>query len=219
LIQLKKTSDGSHTLFVPELNEHYHSIHGAVQESSIVFIRNGYQFRHDDPVKILEIGFGTGLNTLLTLIAAIEDKRTVHYTTIEKYPLEEEILSALNHPVFAGERGNYFFKQLHEAPWDSPVMIHERFCLTKLKIDLITDRVSGSYNLVYFDAFAPDKQPEMWSEEIFSKISDVTVPGGVLVTYSSKGQIKRILRSLGFKVYLIPGPPGKREVIRAVRNQ
>jgi len=218
LIQLKITSDGSHTLFVPELNEHYHSIHGAVQESSIVFIKNGYQFCQEETVNILEIGFGTGLNVLLTLAASMDDKRRIHYTAIEKYPLEEKIIKALNHPVFAGEKGKYFFKKLHSAPWDLTVMIHEKFSLTKHKGDLITDNLTGNYNLVYFDAFAPDKQPEMWSEEVFRKISGVTLSGGIIVTYSSKGQIKRILRSNGFSVYLIPGPPGKREVIRAIKN-
>jgi tRNA U34 5-methylaminomethyl-2-thiouridine-forming methyltransferase MnmC len=217
LNKLIETSDGSHTLYVPEMDEHYHSIHGAVQESTIVFIKNGFDFCKADPVKIFEAGFGTGLNALLTLIRSIKGNRKVHYTSIEKFPLPAEITSLLNHYSFAGEKGKEYFDSIHAAEWNKTVGITENFILTKIKDDLIGYNLSDYYDLIYFDAFAPGKQPEMWEEPVLRKIAEKTSSGGIFVTYSSKGTVKRILRSCGFEVDLLPGPPGKREMIRAVK--
>jgi tRNA U34 5-methylaminomethyl-2-thiouridine-forming methyltransferase MnmC len=218
LSRLITTSDGSHTIFVPELNEHYHSVHGAVQESSVVFIRNGYDYCKNDPLNIFEVGFGTGLNALLTIIRSEHDGRAVNYTSIEKYPLDDVTIRSLNHSSFAGGNGKEYYDSIHAAEWNTTAKIKGNFSLTKLSGDMTTDNISGSYDLIYFDAFGPDKQPEMWTENVFVKIAGITSLSGVLVTYSSKGAVKRILKSCGFDVSLLPGPPGKREMIRAVRH-
>jgi tRNA U34 5-methylaminomethyl-2-thiouridine-forming methyltransferase MnmC len=218
LIRLIKTSDGSHTIFVPELNEHYHSIHGAVRESTIVFIRNGLEYCKADPAYILEIGFGTGLNALLTAAKCLEADRRVYYTSLEKYPLPEAIISTLNHNIFAGDNGKQLFTAIHSAQWNTFQDISANFSLKKVICDITTTAPEGQFDLVYFDAFGPDKQPEMWTIEVFKKISEVTVPKGILVTYSAKGEVKRILKSCGFDIFLLPGPPGKRQMIRAIRQ-
>ena len=215
--QIIYTEDGSHTIFVPELNEHYHSVHGAVQESAFIFINNGYEVCKGDPVSILEIGFGTGLNALLTAIKSISGTRKVLYTSIEKYPLASEIVDSLNHFEFAGEYGKDFFNRIHSAPWNESVKICDNFELRKIESDLTTTTLQGTFDLIYFDAFGPDKQPEMWTREIFYRIAAVTIKGGILVTYSAKGEVKRSLKACGFDVELLPGPPGKRQMIRAVK--
>ena len=215
--ELVITSDGSHTLFVPELDEHYHSIHGAVQESSIVFIRNGYEFCGDPVVFILEIGFGTGLNAFLTLVKAQKDKRKVTYTSLEKYPLGKEITDKLNYQNFADDNGSLLFSSIHSAAWGKTINITDNFSLTKINTDFVTCDIKGNFNLIYFDAFGPDKQPEMWDETLFRKIASVTRSGGQFVTFSAKGKVKRALRACGFNVSVLPGPPGKREIIRGVK--
>jgi tRNA U34 5-methylaminomethyl-2-thiouridine-forming methyltransferase MnmC len=215
--KLIKTSDGSHTIYVPELDEHYHSIHGAVQESSFIFIKNGFDFCTINPVSILEIGFGTGLNVLLTMIKSQVDNRYVDFTSVEKYPLDEKTVKSLNHHEFAGEKGIELYNQIHSSAWNKKISISPKFSLTKLKIDFTIDKPDGIFDLVYFDAFGPDKQPEMWTAEIFSSVSRLTKKDGVLVTYSAKGEVKRNLKASGFDVTLLPGPPGKRQMIRAVK--
>lgn len=211
------TSDGSHTIFVPELNEHYHSIHGAVQESDLVYIKNGLGFCNADPLHIFEVGFGTGLNTLMTAISNYNKERIVYYTSIEKYPLPESVINKLNYHSFSGAVGKLVFNNIHRSEWGKSEKISDNFYLKKLKCDLVTDKLEGEYNLIYFDAFGPDKQPDMWTTEVFEKISEITTKGGIFVTYSAKGEVKRLLRSTGFKVSLLPGPPGKREMIRAIK--
>jgi len=218
LNQLVTTFDGSHTIFVPELNEHYHSIHGAVQESMIVFIRNGFEYCQANPVNILEIGFGTGLNALLTAVKCINTNRKTIYTSIEKNPLTENLINKLNHWSFAGEKGKQIFDSIHSSEWGFFKKITENFNLKKLKCDLLRDDIEGKFDLIYFDAFGPDKQPEMWTWNVFMKLAEVTASKGILVTYSAKGEVKRILKSCGFKISLLPGPPGKREMIRAVKQ-
>jgi tRNA U34 5-methylaminomethyl-2-thiouridine-forming methyltransferase MnmC len=203
---------------VPELNEHYHSIHGAVQESTIVFIRNGFEYCQADPVNILEIGFGTGLNALLTAEKCINTKRKAFYTSIEKNPLKENLTNKLNHWTFAGEKGKQIFDSIHSSKWGFFEKITENFDLKKLKCDLISEDIEGRFDLIYFDAFSPDKQPEMWTRDVFMKLTEVTVSKGILVTYSAKGEVKRILKSCGFNIDLLPGPPGKREMIRAIKQ-
>ncbi len=215
--KLITTADGSHTIFVPELNEHYHSVHGAVQESEFIFIKNGLDLCNADPVCIFEVGFGTGLNALLTSVKAFEQRRPVFYTAIEKYPLDEQLINSLNHWNFAGEGGNDIFKRIHSAGWGLLCRISPYFNILKIKGDLLTENITGNYDLIYFDAFGPDKQPEMWTKEILAKISEVTLKGGAFVTYSAKGEVKRNLRACGFTVKVTDGPPGKRHIIRAIK--
>ncbi|MBI5010238.1 MAG: tRNA (5-methylaminomethyl-2-thiouridine)(34)-methyltransferase MnmD [Bacteroidia bacterium] len=212
------TADGSHTLYVPEMNEHYHSIHGAIQESQHIFINNGYDFCKADTVNILEIGFGTGLNAFLTALKSCSGIRKVHYTTIEKYPLTQEITSSLNYPGYTGEGTRELFDLIHNSQWNIDVSICNNFIINKIKGDATDSIPKGEYDLIYFDAFGPDKQPEMWTEEVFRRISAFTRENGIFVTYSAKGEVKRNLRGCGFDVTLLPGPPGKRQIIRACKK-
>ena len=214
---LIETSDGSHTIYVPELDEHYHSIHGAVQESSFIFILNGFDISQADPLNILEVGFGTGLNALLTAIHCLTGRRNIFYTTLEKYPLGDEIIESLNHHTFAGPEGREIFNRIHAAQWNNMVNICTNFNIKKIRTDITENKPVGIFDLIYFDAFGPDKQPEMWTPEIFRSIADVTRTNGILVTYSAKGEVKRNLKAVGFDVNLLPGPPGKRQMIRAVK--
>jgi tRNA U34 5-methylaminomethyl-2-thiouridine-forming methyltransferase MnmC len=217
LNQIITTSDGSHTVYVPELNEHYHSIHGAVQESTLVYIKNGLEFCETNPVNIFEVGFGTGLNVLLTATSGSDKNRRIYYTSVEKYPLPEKLIRTLNHWKFTGDKGKKIFDKIHNSGWGSSERITKNFYLKKIKCDLIPDHIEGNFNLIYFDAFGPEKQPEIWTGSVFEKISKVTVQGGIFVTYSARGEIKRLLKANGFKVDLLPGPPGKREMIRAIK--
>lgn len=212
------TSDGSHSIYVPELDEHYHSVYGAVQESQHIFIMNGMNVSKSSPLHIFEVGFGTGLNALLTACESINGNREIFYTSIDKYPLDEKIIRSLNHFSFAGNRGKDLFIRLHEAKDGVMTNICKNFSITKITGDFMTYDEEGSYDLIYFDAFGPNKQPELWTPEIFKKISSFTVPGGILVTYSAKGTVKRNLRAAGFEVSILGGPQGKRHIIRAVKK-
>ena len=215
--QLVTTSDGSHTIYVPELDEHYHSVHGAVQESEYIFIKYGFNLCMADPLSIFEVGFGTGLNALLTAVRAEESRREVFYSSIEKYPLDRQMVSSLNHHLYAGKNGSELFDRIHSAEWGVNSKISPGFNLLKINGDLLDYGITGEYNLVYFDAFGPDKQPEMWTRRILEKISRSVKPGGIFVTYSAKGEIRRLLTYCGFRVILEPGPPGKRQIIRAIK--
>jgi tRNA U34 5-methylaminomethyl-2-thiouridine-forming methyltransferase MnmC len=217
LNQIISTSDGSHTIYVPEIDEHYHSIHGAVQESRFIFIKSGFDYCKAEPLSIFEVGFGTGLNALLTAIKSMTGTREVNYTSIEKHPLDIKTINSLNYHKFAGEKGNEIFRLIHSAPWNISVNICKNFNLKKIETDFTRAQLSGMYDLIYFDAFGPDKQPEMWTREMFTAISSVTNKNGILVTYSAKGEVKRSLKASGFDVTLLPGPPGKRQMIRAVK--
>jgi len=222
------TEDGSHTLFVPELNEHYHSVHGAVQESMHVFIQTGLNIIIDKKsISILEVGFGTGLNALLTLREAMEQKKDISFTSIEKYPITVEEIEILNYAAFLGIDFSDVYKQLHDATWNSYVEIqlscsddnnNSSFQLKKLQLDLLNFITEEKFDLIYFDAFSPNVQPELWSETVFKKMYNCLQPKGILVTYSAKGFVKRNLRAAGFLVKRLPGPPGKREMLRAIKE-
>ena len=166
---------------------------------------------------IFEVGFGTGLNALLTAFKSTAGEREVNYTSIEKYPLSNKIIRSLNHPQFAGKDGKDIYNSIHSSPWNIKVNICKNFNLTKIKGDFAATALSDQYDLIYFDAFSPDKQPEMWTKEIFMGIASVTRRGGVFVTYSAKGEVKRNLKACGFEVHLLPGPPGKRQIIRGIK--
>ena len=211
------TKDGSHTLFVPALNEHYHSIHGAIQESKHVFIKEGLSYCQKKNITVFEIGFGTGLNALLALLESFKYDIRIYYHTIDNYPLDIKIINQLNYPEIlklSGKERKLFF-YMHNAEWNKELELHNNFRFTKIRKDITEFYIPFKYDLVFFDAFAPDKQPEMWDKEIFQKIYDNLAPGGILITYCAKGQVKRTLGSVGFIVESVQGPPGKREIIRA----
>jgi tRNA U34 5-methylaminomethyl-2-thiouridine-forming methyltransferase MnmC len=211
------TADGSHTIYVPELDEHYHSIHGAIQESEHIFIKGGFELCRSDHLHIFEAGFGTGLNAMLTAMRSLNGEGEIFYTAIEKYPLDKSTLESLNYGMLTGKEGEIIFNLIHNSGWGQMNRICRNFSLMKVRGDLVTDELAGSYGLIYFDAFGPQKQPEMWTKSVFNKIAGITDRNGVFVTYSSKGEVKRNLRDCGFKVTLLQGPPGKRHFIKAIK--
>lgn len=226
-VEVRLTEDGSATLFVPALNEHYHSTHGARQESQHVFIKHGLEpllaagaTTAEQPLRILEVGLGTGLNALLTLQVARTADATVAYDGFETVPLLAEVVAALA-PEWdsQGSATGQLFRQLHAAPWNELHPLAQGFFLTKrLEAVQEADLPNDHYNLIYFDAFAPEKQPELWSEEVFRKLYEAAAPGAVLVSYCAQGQFRRNLRAAGWRTEKLPGPPGKREMTRAVKE-
>jgi len=216
-IMLETTADGSSTLYVPELDEHYHSMNGAVQESQHVYIAAGLNhylqlFNYNSKeIQVLEFGFGTGLNAFLTVLEAEKHKVKIHYTALEKYPLPKEITDQLNYPA----ENHTLFQRIHQTAWEKPVSITPYFILQKLEIDFADFDFPNHYDVVYYDAFAPDKQPEVWSQELFDKLFLSMNQGGVLTTYCAKGNIRRMMQQAGFTVERIPGAVGKREMLRA----
>ena len=275
---IKITEDGSHTLYVPELNEHYHSTHGAIQESTHIFIREGLLHRllfqptggqespelqhgleaqqqlspeqslqHSRAINLLEIGFGTGLNALLTLLEAEKKEINVFYQCLERYPISNETVQKLNYaallnrsernesadtPMLSNQGdhdddglGNStvekMFLRLHKTPWEKAVAVTPGFTLLKQQIDFsmpVTFIPDRKYDLIYYDAFAPDKQPEMWTQEIFDYLYSLSEQSAILTTYCAKGVVRRMLQTAGFQVERLPGPPGKREILRAAKR-
>jgi tRNA U34 5-methylaminomethyl-2-thiouridine-forming methyltransferase MnmC len=220
-IQIITTSDGSHSLLNTTLNETYHSVHGALRESEYVFIKNGLAYfstvSNADPIRILEVGFGTGLNALLALQWGLESKRNIWYETLEPFPLAPEIWQSLN---YAGTpETKKLFLQLHESLWDSEQKILPHFTLIKRNATLQAFGFPRTgYDVIFYDAFAPSKQPEMWDISVLKKVGDAMRAGSVFVTYCAKGQLKRDLKSLGLTVETLPGPPGKKEMVKALKN-
>ncbi|HKK09398.1 MAG TPA: tRNA (5-methylaminomethyl-2-thiouridine)(34)-methyltransferase MnmD [Bacteroidales bacterium] len=215
------TEDGSHTLYLEDLGEHYHSTHGAIQESQHVFIESGLRqaISKKAPIKVLEVGFGTGLNALLTLSEAVSSKKKIQYVSIEPYPLKEEIYKNLNYgKLIEMKDADTYFQKMHQCNWNFPFYFTDYFILNKINSKLEDAQFQPeAFDLVFFDAFAPGKQPEVWSEENFAKIFAAMNPGGILTTYSSQGQVKRTLIAAGFEIEKIPGPKGKREILRAIK--
>lgn len=216
------TKDGSHTISIPELGVTYHSHHGAIQESLHVFINAGLlasdAFR-EPGMTILEMGFGTGLNALLTLTETEKTKRAVHYTAIELFPLLDEEINKLNYCEQLGKPElESAFKQLHTCEWEKKVAITDYFTINKKRINLIDYADDQQVNLIYFDAFAPTAQPELWTKDIYKKLFAMLSPKGILVTYCSKGEVRRNMQAAGFTIEKIPGPPGKREMVRAIKK-
>lgn len=218
MIQPEQTADGSYTLFVPEMNEHYHSVKGARTESEHIFIRMGLQHSSSPAPRVLEIGFGTGLNAFLTLLEAAQACRPVVFTTIELHPVTEETLRLLRYPEQIAPAHVADYEALHHAEWNKPVCITPWFTLHKIQGDFTLFPFTGQYDVIYFDAFAPDKQPEMWHPSLFENLYRITAPGGILTTYCAKGVVRRMLQSAGYTVERLPGPPGgKREILRATK--
>ena len=216
---LEQTADGSYTLYVPELDEHYHSVKGALTESQHIFIDMGLKHSSITAPHILEIGLGTGLNCVLTLLEAKESQRHVYYTGIERYPLNEEIIRKLNYPSIIGKECEEDYFAIHQAPWEEDVCLSPWFTLHKMEGDFTHYSFEQKYDIIYFDAFAPEKQPEMWEQSLFDNLYQVLNEGGILTTYCAKGVVRRMLQTAGFKVERLPGPPGgKREILRATKS-
>lgn len=218
-MKLLVTYDGSHTLMVEELNETYHSRHGAIQESKHVFIKNG--FRHilgkhpGELIRIFELGLGTGLNALLTALESEKLAVPVEYTSIEPFPIPEKIIDQLNyHKLIKNPSVKDYFDRIHSLPWDKLNNIHPFFKFRKIHSAVQEYSCDEKYfQLVYYDAFAPNKQPEIWHKDILQKVYDFLGEKSIFVTYCAQGQVKRDLRSSGFKVLTLQGPPGKKEMI------
>lgn len=213
------TKDGSSSIFLPELNETYHSRFGAIQEAKHVFIKNGLSLFDDKSVSILEIGFGTGLNAFITFLETLETNQNINYVGVEAYPVEVEMVKNLNY-VSALNATTYqsIFDGMHLSDWELENKIATHFNLTKRnqKFEEISD--SNAFNLIYFDAFGFDVQPELWNEVIFQKMYDALLPSGVLVTYACRTSIKKAMLSAGFRIEKLPGAPGKREMLRAFKD-
>ncbi len=220
-IELITTSDGSHTLYIPEMNEQYHSINGAITESLHVYIENGFlQSKVQNPV-VFEVGFGTGLNALLTAAQAEKIKTHTLYFSIERFPVEQVLVDELNYGKLISEKAQITFEKLHSCEWNKAVEINRYFTIHKINNDLRTFNFSElqPFSVVYFDAFGPDKQPEMWTPEIFRKIAYNTIAGGIIVTYSAKGEVRRRINDAGFDMERLPGPPGKKQMLRGIKRE
>ncbi|MBD2700968.1 tRNA (5-methylaminomethyl-2-thiouridine)(34)-methyltransferase MnmD [Spirosoma sp. BT702] len=218
-VQLLITADGSHTAVNQTLDKTYHSIHGALQESKRVFIELGLQAAFEifpvATLRIFEMGFGTGLNALLTAKEAVTNKRQIEYTAVEAYPMAVQDAQQLNFDTLLGTN---YLANLHESPWETLVDINPYFQLTKVQGKLEDFWPEAQYHLIYFDAFAPTAQPELWEADIFRKMTQFLLPNGMLTTYCSKSYVQRNMRAAGLTVEKHPGPPHKRDIIRAIRN-
>jgi tRNA U34 5-methylaminomethyl-2-thiouridine-forming methyltransferase MnmC len=215
------TKDGSHSVEVPEMQVMYHSVHGAIKESLHVYIAAGLQHwltQHGGSTEctIFEMGFGTGLNALLTLIATEKLPQKILYESVEPYPLEAAITSQLNY-CDSLQRPDLkpLFQLIHQCEWNKAIAINNNFTLKKANTSLTNFSSGQLFNIIYYDAFAPKAQPELWTESTFRQAFALLAPGGILVTYCSKGSVRRALLAAGFKAEKLPGPPGKREMLRA----
>ncbi|XCF07612.1 tRNA (5-methylaminomethyl-2-thiouridine)(34)-methyltransferase MnmD [Tamlana crocina] len=237
------TADGSTTIHIPEWNEQYHSKHGAIQEAYHVFIKHGLHYCNEryhsknvilspqnvtsseveksynsgfDRISILEIGFGTGLNTFITLLEAEKLNQNINYVGVEAYPVLGDHISKLNYTQeLKAENSASIFKKIHDITWGENHHITDSFSLTKRQQFFSEIDDESCFDLIYFDAFGARVQPELWTEEIFKHMYNALKPNGVLVTYSAKGSVRRAMQSVGFLVEKLPGPPGKREMLRA----
>jgi tRNA U34 5-methylaminomethyl-2-thiouridine-forming methyltransferase MnmC len=220
------TNDGSHSVEVPGLNATHHSVHGAIRESLHVFIESGFRYIHKSPISqplnILEMGLGTGLNALLTMIEAEKYQQPVFYEAIELFPLEVREVNLLNYcsSLLRPDLQNKF-ELLHTCEWEKENAITKNFAFVKRQVNFLNFKPAEPvkpFELIYYDAFAPTAQPELWIKEVFEKLFSLLAVDGLLVTYCSKGEVRRNMQSVGFSIEKIPGPPGKREMIRAHKS-
>lgn len=224
------TSDGSKTIQIEDWNEQYHSIHGAIQEANHVFLKHGLLFYYNlychseyseesHLINILEIGFGTGLNALLTLIESEKLKQEINYVGVEAYPVHEEEIIQLNYVELISETHKTEFEKMHQVSWEAKHQIASDFYLEKQEKFFKEIEVVNAFDIVYFDAFGARVQPNLWTEDIFAIMFKALKENGVLVTYSAKGSVRRAMQAVGFIVERLPGPPGKREMLRARKKR
>lgn len=217
------TSDGSKTIQIEDWNEQYHSIHGAIQEANHVFLKHGLLFfcskkaSNSQPVAILEIGFGTGLNAFLTLIEAEKLNLNIDYLGVEAYPVELDEIQQLNYVELISKQHHSNFKDLHNVTWEASHIITSHFKLEKQKKFFQDIDVKNKFDIIYFDAFGARVQPDLWTESIFRIMFDALKVDGILVTYAAKGSVRRAMQAVGFEVERLPGPPGKREMLRGTK--
>jgi tRNA U34 5-methylaminomethyl-2-thiouridine-forming methyltransferase MnmC len=218
--ELRETADGSMTIYLPEMDEHYHSYHGALQEAIHVFIENGIQrFPKKDTISVFELGLGTGLNALLTAIWANENNQKVNYFGLEAFPVEVEMNLKMNYQdMISKDLATEYFTNIIEAEWEKSVVISDKFQIQKVEETIQNLSITNQFDVVFFDAFGPRAQEEMWEFSVIEKTVQLLNSGGLFVTYCAKGQLKRDLKELGLKVETLPGPPGKREMTIAWKN-
>ena len=216
--ELLITEDGSNTLYVPEIDECYHSSHGAIQESRHIFIEAGLKQCEKSEINVLEVGFGTGLNAFLTMIQAERSGKQIQYVSLEKYPVETEKALQLNYPEELLSEKRSCFELMHLSDWNKKVQLTPFFSLEKVETDFTQYTPVDKFDIVCFDAFSPEKQPEMWTQERFELIYKHCNHGAMLTTYCAKGVVRRSMQAAGFTVERLAGPPGKREILRGIRQ-
>lgn len=216
--EIIQTSDGSTTIHLDEWNESYHSKHGAIQEAKHVFIKNGLSLFEGRAISILEIGFGTGLNAFISFLEASGLHQTIDYIGVEAYPVASEELVSMNYVQELNAQNELaIFKKMHESAWNEKIVLSDFFNLTKRQQFFQDIDDFEQFDLIYFDAFGYRVQPELWSTEIFQKMYNALKTNGVLVTYAARGVVKRSMQEVGFRVEKLAGPPGKREMFRAIK--
>lgn len=218
--EIIRTADGSTTIRIPDWDENYHSKHGAIQEAKHVFIKNGLSLYKGEPVSVMEIGFGTGLNAFITLLESERHHQHINYTGIEGYPVALDEVKLMNYAeeLNVADKADLFLK-MHLNSWEAQHQISEYFLLTKKELFFNEIDDIDRFDLIYFDAFGYRVQPELWSTEIFIKMYSALHKEGVLVTYAARGCVKRSMQEAGFSVEKLDGPPGKREMFRAWKGR
>jgi len=215
-IRIITTQDGSHSLFRQDVNEHFHSTFGAIQESKHIYIQAGLDAVIKEEIRVFELGYGTGLNALLTCLRGKESGKKICYYSIDKYPVPPEILVKLNYSEILCPETPELYKSMCDSEWEKTLTLGD-FTLTKIKSDMLDYVIPFNIDLVYYDAFSPEREPGLWSEALFKKVYDAMNIGGVLVTYCAKGDVRRQLISSGFTVEKLKGPPGKLHILQAVK--
>lgn len=217
-LMITRTGDGSNTLYSQRFGQHYHSLFGAVTESDHIFIRNGYHQVAARPIKIFEMGFGTGLNAILTSIEAYHCQIPTFYKAIDLFPIENKHLRFIHNNLATSDIVMKFLDKFSDLVLNNPLIIHPWFEILVQKQDILEYNFTREFDLVFYDAFSPEKQPELWTGQVFSKIYNTLSSQGLLLTYCSKGSVKQSLRQAGFRVQRLEGPPGKRHIVKAIKE-